>query len=115
MIETLAQRWPFVGYAVLVAVGMYIMLTHRSLLKVIIGLSILQSGVILFFMLVAFRAGSSVPITTGGRPAAVHDPLPHTLMLTAIVVGVATVGVALALLRRVQDEKLTIEDGEDPP
>ncbi len=100
---------PYAIYAFLMAVGTYVMLTHRNLLKVVIGLSLLQSGAILFFILLSYRSGATVPIAPAAA-APMHNPLPHALMLTAIVVGVATLGVALAILRRHRQEEGGIEE-----
>lgn len=108
MIEYLVDRGPYLLFVLLVMVGVYLMMAHRNLLKAVVGLFLFQSAVILFFIAVSFRSEASVPIVEGGR--ALHNPLPHAMMLTAIVVGVATVGVAIAILRRIQAETGSIEE-----
>jgi multicomponent Na+:H+ antiporter subunit C len=76
-------------------------------MKKLIGLNILQSAIVLFFVSLSIKPRGTVPILPhhaehGGHAAAVYmSPLPHVLMLTAIVVMVATTGVALALLIRI--------------
>jgi multicomponent Na+:H+ antiporter subunit C len=89
----------------LLTIGLYGMLMKRNLVKKVIGLSIFQAAIILFFVLLAYKDGATVPVLDprlGHERAGDYiNPLPHTLMLTAIVVGVATVGVAFALLIRV--------------
>ena len=99
MVEEIAARFPYWMTAVLLAVGLYGMLGKRNLVKKVIGLSIFQSAIILFFVAGAIREGGSVPIFVDGdvQPEFMN-PLPHVLMLTAIVVSVASTGVALGLL-----------------
>ena len=103
------------GFTILVLmVGMYGMLVKKNLMKKLVGLTIFQSAIILFFIISAFKSNATVPIVTEDTalpdPALYINPLPHTLMLTAIVVGVATVGVALALLIRIHRTFGTLEE-----
>lgn len=83
--------------------GFYVMIAAGNLLRKVIGLVIFQNAVILFFISLAFKWNSHIPILPhDSLPPAVQpehyaNPLPHALMLTAIVVGVSTLGVALAL------------------
>jgi multicomponent Na+:H+ antiporter subunit C len=114
MSEYLANRGPYLLFVLLIAVGTYILVAHRHYLKTLAGLYLFQSGIILFFILLSVRRDGTVPIlgerTDHGSPMPPLDnPLPHALMLTAIVVGVATLGVALAILRRMQAEDQSIE------
>jgi multicomponent Na+:H+ antiporter subunit C len=87
---------------VLILIGMYGMMMKENLMKKVLGMSIVQTSVILFWVLTAFKEGATVPVKDYNIP--VHDPsnymspLPHTLMLTAIVVAVVTLGVAFALI-----------------
>ena len=97
-----ALQW---GAAILLAIGLYIVMTRRNLIKKVVGLNIFQTAVILFFLGGSAKWGAVLPIVpkSPGEPGpAEHymNPLPHALMLTAIVVLVATLGVALALLVR---------------
>ena len=109
MIDEIADRFPYWMSATLIAVGLYGMIGKRSLVKKIIGLNILQSAIILFFVSGSLREGATLPILLeeGGahaNPADFVNPLPHVLMLTAIVVSVAITGVALAFLVRIHRE-----------
>ena len=99
MLEEIAARFPYWMTAALMAVGLYGMIGKRNLMKKVIGLSIFQSSIILFFVAGSIRQGGSVPIFVDGpvQPEFMN-PLPHVLMLTAIVVSVAATGVALGLL-----------------
>ena len=116
MIELISERFPYWATMLLLIIGLYGMLGKRSLLKKIIGLNIFQSAIILFFISGSMREGGSVPIIEGLHSGA-HphredfvNPLPHVLMLTAIVVGVAITGVALSFLVRIQREFGTLDE-----
>ena len=87
--------------AALLVIGLYGMVAKRNLLKKVIGMNIFQTAIFLFFIQGGAKPGATVPIwdpriATGA--SSYINPLPHVLILTAIVVGVATTGVALALL-----------------
>ncbi len=114
MIEEIAARFPYWATAALIVVGLYGMISKRSLVKKLIGMNIMQSAIILFFIAGSLREGASVPILLeAGQGAAAEDfvnPLPHVLMLTAIVVGVAITGVALAFLVRLREEFGTLDE-----
>ena len=88
--------------ATLLVIGLYGMLSKRNLMKKLIGMNIFQSAIILFFVSGSAKWGATTPVFDPalgvGDPSVYANPLPHVLMLTAIVVMVATNGVALALL-----------------
>jgi multicomponent Na+:H+ antiporter subunit C len=101
--------------AVLILVGIYGMMAKRNLLKKLMGMNILQVAVILFFLTLSPKHGATMPVFdvafgTGAEDYA--NPLPQALMLTAIVVGVATTGLALALLVKVHRAFGTLEEDE---
>jgi multicomponent Na+:H+ antiporter subunit C len=104
----LVDRGPYLLFVLVVVVGVFLMMSQRNMLKAVVGLYLFQTAVILQFITISFRADGSVPIIEEGL--ALHNPLPHAMMLTAIVVGVATLGVAIALLRRIQAEAGSIEE-----
>ena len=123
MEETIAfiiSKYNYWGYVVLMMVGLYAMIVKRNLVKKIIGMSILQTSIIFFYVSIGVKKGASIPIVMHGHPGeshAVHaadyiNPLPHVLMLTAIVVAVATLGVALALALKVYRHYGTLEEDE---
>ena len=99
--------WAFIA---LMFIGLYGVLAKGNLMKKIIGLCILQTAVILFFITIGAKRDATIPIIAHGHGGSVPaaeawayiNPLPHVLMLTAIVVSVATLGVALALARLAQ-------------
>jgi len=110
LLDYLVNRGPYLLFVVLAVLGVYLMTSHRNYLKAMVGLYLFQASVILFFVAIAFRVDSSIPILVPGRTITLSNPLPHALMLTAIVVGVATLGVAVAILRRIQAETGSIEE-----
>lgn len=91
--------WVIVG---LLAIGLYGMLRKHNLVKKLVGMNILQTSVIMFYIASATKWNATVPVYDPAQgppePWAYINPIPHALMLTAIVVGVATTGVAFALL-----------------
>lgn len=86
----------------LICVGLYGIMFKSNLVKKTIALSILQAAIVLYWVSIASKRGATVPVRDPAIPtdevANYLNPLPHTLMLTAIVVGVATLGVGFALL-----------------
>ena len=170
--ELLVERFNYCIYVVLLLIGLYAMIAKNNLIKKLIGMSIFQTAIILFYVSVGVKEGATIPIykpehdphghhaehqvhhsaedanasemidgnasgpvdgngTTAiagvaGKdesdhgPVALTDeqtkqyanPLPHVLMLTAIVVGVATLGVALAVVQRIYRAYGTIEEDE---
>lgn len=105
MTEALSQHSLYWMCFLVLTVGLYGMLTKKNYVKKVIALTIFQAAIILFFVIAAYKEGAGVPVLDkkiGSEAVEQYmNPLPHTLMLTAIVVGVATVGMALALLVRV--------------
>ncbi len=104
---------------VLMMTGLYVVIARSNLVKKIIGLSVFQSAVIMFYISMGKIAGGTAPILPQAHgeiapdPDAVYsNPVPHVLMLTAIVVGVATTALALALVVRIWDSYGTIEELE---
>ena len=83
----------------LLVIGLFGMIAKRNLIKKLIGLSIFQTAIFLFYIHGAIRPGGTVPVLDPRFANATQyiNPLPHVLILTAIVVSVATTGVALAL------------------
>jgi multicomponent Na+:H+ antiporter subunit C len=112
--------YAYAASAVLLLIGLYAVVVKRNLVKKLIGLSIMQSAIILIWVATATRPDSTVPVleTEGHGPVgaitatAYANPLPQTLMLTAIVVGVATVGVAFALLISIHRRYGTLDEAE---
>lgn len=102
MLEHLGGHYAYYFLAVLMGIGFWGMLAKQNLVKKTVGMSILQSSIILFWLVAAYKQGATVPIYDPGLgladPSKYINPLPHCLMLTAIVVAVVTLGVAFALI-----------------
>lgn len=112
----------FVGHyaywfvVVLLVLGLYGMIVKRNLVKKLIGMTIFQVAVIIFFISSAVKKGATIPIVdkiAGTAESGFYvNPLQHTLMLTAIVVGVATAGVGYALLVTIYRRFRTLNEPE---
>ncbi len=96
----------------LMMTGFYIVISRGNLIKKVIGLNIFQTSVFLLYVTMGKVEGGTAPILTGDPATVYSHPLPSVLMLTAIVVGVATTGVALALIVRIREAYGTIEEDE---
>jgi len=97
---------------VLMMMGLYIVVSRGNLVKKIVGLNIFQTSVFLLYITMGKVAGGTAPILTDNPDEIYSNPLPHVLILTAIVVGVATTAVGLAIIVRVQEAYGTIEEDE---
>ena len=114
-LQVLVRHWAYALTVVLILIGLSGMLLKRNLLKKLIGMNIFQGAIILFFIVHAYKDGASVPVWSealGDHADAYVNPVPHGLMLTAIVVSVATTGVALALLSLIHKRFGTLEEDE---
>jgi multicomponent Na+:H+ antiporter subunit C len=102
MMELALDRYFYVLVLTLLAIGLYGVLARDNLVKKVIGLTIFSTAIYLFFIEGSVQTGGTLPIIDGrgSDPALYVDPLPHLLILTAIVVGVGVTGVALALIVR---------------
>jgi multicomponent Na+:H+ antiporter subunit C len=118
-------------YVILMMIGLWAMISKNNLIKKLIGMSIFQTAIILFWVSIGVKDGANIPILdhdtyvaekAAGRPAEgvpariekdnYANPLPHVLMLTAIVVGVSTLGLALAISQRIYGAFGTLEEDE---
>ena len=106
-------------YVVLMMIGFYAMIGKRNLVKKLLGMNIFQTAIILFFVSTGAKKAGSIPIldkyaALQGQVdvSQVVNPLPHVLMLTAIVVGVSVTGVALAVMQRIYRKYGTLEEDE---
>jgi len=95
----------------LMMAGFYIVISANNLVKKIVGLNIFQVSVFMLYITMGKVSGGTAPIVVEG---ATHysNPLPHVLILTAIVVGVATTAVGLALIVRIKRAYGTVEENE---
>jgi multicomponent Na+:H+ antiporter subunit C len=103
--------YPYWIVIFLMMTGLYVVISRDNLIKKVIGLNIFQVSVIMFYVAMGKVRGGTAPIE--GKDIVVYsNPLPHVLMLTAIVVGVATTALALALVVRINEAYETIEEDE---
>ena len=139
--ELFIERLNYIIYVILLLIGLHGMIAKNNLIKKLIGMSIFQTAIILFYVSVGVKEGATIPIylpehdphgahvtnldensssEESHGPVALEpdlvkgyaNPLPHVLMLTAIVVGVATLGLALALCQKIYQGYGTIEEDE---
>lgn len=115
MIEFIVSKYNYWMYVILIMIGFYGMMAKNNLMKKLIGMNIFQWSIILFYLSIGSKKGGTVPVIDPSLHPAVRavdyiNPLPHVLMLTAIVVGVATTGIALALLILVYRKYGTLEE-----
>lgn len=103
---TLLNYW--VVFA-LMLLGLYMTIASSNLVKKVVGLNIFQTSVFVFFISMGKVAGGTAPILDDGYTA-YSNPLPHVLILTAIVVSVATTALALALIVRIREAYGSVEE-----
>lgn len=97
----------------LMMVGFYTVIAYDNLVKKIIGLNIFQTSVFMLYISMGKITGGTAPIVVeGGVDVMYSNPLPHVLILTAIVVGVATTSLGLALIVRIKEAYGTINEDE---
>lgn len=150
--NTLQPHFNFWVYVILMMIGLWALIAKNNLIKKLIGLSIFQTAIILFYVSLGVKTGATIPIldhhgheehavahageehekssadkshakeedhghgdhadATSPDPDTMANPLPHVLMLTAIVVGVATLGVALSIAQMIFKEFGSLEENE---
>lgn len=99
-------------FAVLMTIGIYITMSRGNLVKKVVGLNIFQASVFLLYISAGKIWGGTAPIIEEGLTRPYSNPLPHVLILTAIVVGIATTALGLALVVRIREAYGTVEEDE---
>ena len=112
MLIQLASIWNYLIVILLMMMGLFIVISHENLVKKLVGLSIFQTSVFLFYITLGRVSGGTAPILTGAPDTVYSNPLPHVLILTAIVVGVATIALGLSLILRINEAFGSIEEDE---
>jgi multicomponent Na+:H+ antiporter subunit C len=111
MIEFILAKYNYLTYILLAVIGFYAMIAKGNLVKKIIGMNIFQTAVFLFYITIGKVRGGTAPIIwEQGGPY--DNPLPHVLILTAIVVSVSTTAVAFGLIIRIYRAFGTMEEDE---
>ncbi|RLB88610.1 MAG: NADH-quinone oxidoreductase subunit J [Deltaproteobacteria bacterium] len=124
LMALIVAKYNYWLYVVLMMIGLYAMIAKNNLIKKLVGMNIFQTAIILFYVSIGYKRDATLPIIEnvhggphGGHDPVIHainyiNPLPHVLMLTAIVVSVATFGVAMALAVRIYQRYQTLEEDE---
>lgn len=89
---------PYIAVVALVLIGLAAVIFKRNLIKIVIGITLIESGVNLFLITLAYREGSIAPIYTASPGGIMSLPVPHALTLTSIVIGVAVLALMLSLV-----------------
>jgi multicomponent Na+:H+ antiporter subunit C len=136
--NTIQPHFNYWAYVIIMMLGLWALIAKQNLIKKLIGMSIFQTAIILFYVSLGVKEDATIPIVDHHAEAVSHDhhddpeshdkhdhkahakpvaddfdnPLPHVLMLTAIVVGVATLGVALAVAQSIFKDFGTLEEPE---
>ena len=108
----IAAHWNYYFVIILMMLGFYAVIARGNMVKKMVGLNIFQTSVFMLYISVGKIDGGTAPILTGDPASVYSNPLPHVLILTAIVVGVATTAVGYALIIRIYEAYGTIEDDE---
>ncbi len=123
ILQEIVGKYNYWLYIVLMMIGLYGMIAKNNLIKKLVGMNIFQTAIILFYISIGYKKGGTLPIIEIPHghhtisPSAINidkyiNPLPHVLMLTAIVVSVATFGVAVAVALKIYKEYNTLEEDE---
>ena len=105
------EHYNYIVTIVLMMAGLYIVIARGNMIKKLVGLSLFQTSVYLLYLAPGKIVGGTAPIIDKSIEV-YSNPLPHVLILTAIVVGVATLALGLALVVRIREEYGTIEEDE---
>jgi multicomponent Na+:H+ antiporter subunit C len=110
-VTAFASHYTYWVTVLLMAAGLYIMIARGNLVKKLIGLSIFQTSVYLLYIAPGKLIGGTAPIVSEAYQV-YSNPLPHVLILTAIVVGIATLALGLAIVVRIREAYGSIEEDE---
>ena len=111
----LADRGIYMLTFILFAIGIYGMIVCSNYMKKLMSMNIMQVAIIFFFLTFGQKEGATLPVTMSSdfvNAETYINPLPHALMLTAIVVSLGTTGVAIALLMRIKETYGSVEEDE---
>ncbi|HBM87046.1 MAG: cation:proton antiporter subunit C [Parvibaculaceae bacterium] len=111
-VEFFVNHYNYWMTVILMMIGLYVVVSRGNLVKKIVGLNLFQTSVFMLYISMAKILGGTAPILTDNPNEVYSNPLPHVLILTAIVVGVATTALGLALIIRIRESFDTIEEDE---
>lgn len=110
VLDLFATHYTYIAFVALLGIGLYAVIESSNLVKKVIGMNIFQVGIFLFFVTTGYVDGAKAPVIHGAGHGPYASPLPHVLILTAIVVGVSLTAVALALIVRIYEEYGTLDE-----
>jgi multicomponent Na+:H+ antiporter subunit C len=103
----------YAGAVGLIAIGLFAVVSFRHIIRILLGLSLVDAGINLFIVAIGFRPGAAAPILTAGQTVGpMVDPIPQALVLTSIVIDVGVLALALALAIRVFRAYKTLDVGK---
>jgi multicomponent Na+:H+ antiporter subunit C len=115
-VEAMIFNIPFIAVVAMIFIGLYAVLFKRNLVKIVIGISIIESGVNLFLITLGYREGGVAPIFTSSpediansAPGSMVLPVPQALTLTSIVIGVAVLALMLSLIMHIYRKYGTLD------
>ena len=107
---------PYWLFIILMLSGLFIVVSRGNLIKKIVGLNIFQTSVFMFYISIGKMKGGTAPIlldkSANNSVVIYSNPLPHVLILTAIVVGIATTALGLALIIKIREEYDSVEEDD---
>ena len=112
MISSSIGIWNYWIVFLLMMIGLFLVIGRKNFLKKIVGLAIFQTSVFLLYITFGKISGATPPILNEALDTVYSNPLPHVLILTAIVVGVATTALGLSLVLRINSEYGSIEEDD---
>ena len=112
MVSSTVGIWNYWIVFLLMMIGLFLVIGRKNFLKKIVGLTIFQTSVFLLYITFGKIKGGTPPILNNAIDTVYSNPLPHVLILTAIVVGVATTALGLSLVLRINSEYGSIEEDE---
>ena len=112
LLDAFLGQWNYFLVILVMMIGFYAVIARGNMVKKMVGLNIFQTSVFMLYISMGKISEGTAPILTGDAATVYSNPLPHVLILTAIVVGVATTAVGYALIIRIQESFDTIEDDD---
>ncbi len=110
------SKYNYIIYIILMMIGFYTMIRKNNMVKKLIGMNIFQTAIILFYISIGAKRGGAIPVVDPAIAEVVArdivNPLPHVLMLTAIVVSVSVTGVALATMLKIYKAYGSIDEDQ---
>ena len=112
----IVSKYNYIIYIILMMIGFYTMIRKNNMVKKLIGMNIFQTAIILFYISIGAKRGGAIPVVDPAAAEVVArdivNPLPHVLMLTAIVVSVSVTGVALATMLKIYKAYGSIDEDQ---